>query len=83
MAITKVRFLQRHTGLSKRHADRQWLALDCLPEGNLSVLLGRHGEMNPAGKVRYNVFTIKTPHFCLGSSRHHALGKGGMSLANL
>jgi hypothetical protein len=26
-----------------------------LPEGNLSVLLGRHGEMNPAGRVRCNM----------------------------
>jgi hypothetical protein len=23
-----------------------------LPEGNLSVLVGRHSEMNPAGRVR-------------------------------
>jgi hypothetical protein len=26
-----------------------------LPEGNLSVLLGRHGAMNPAGRVRGNM----------------------------
>src|SRR5215831_11027932 len=26
-----------------------------LPEGSLSVLLGRHGAMNPAGRVRCNM----------------------------
>src|SRR5262249_56866555 len=25
------------------------------PEGSLSVLVGRHGAMNPAGKVRWNM----------------------------
>ena len=27
------------------------------PEGSLSVLVGRHGAMNPAGKVRCNMRT--------------------------
>src|SRR6266436_3403337 len=29
-----------------------------LPEGNLSVLVGRHGEMNPAGRVRCDIMPI-------------------------
>src|SRR5262245_58466752 len=29
-----------------------------LPEGSLSVLVGRHGAMNPAGKVRCNIMPI-------------------------
>jgi hypothetical protein len=28
-----------------------------LPEGSLSVLLGRHGAMKPAGRVRGNIST--------------------------
>src|SRR5215831_9967596 len=28
-----------------------------LPEGSLSVLVGRHGAMNPAGRVRCNMWT--------------------------
>src|ERR1700745_1558603 len=28
------------------------------PEGSLSVLVGRHGAMNPAGKVRCNIMPI-------------------------
>jgi len=27
-----------------------------LPDGSLSVLVGRHGAMNPAGKVRCNMW---------------------------
>jgi hypothetical protein len=29
-----------------------------LPEGSLSVLLGRHGAINPAGRVRCNIVPI-------------------------
>jgi len=29
-----------------------------LPEGSLSVFVGRHGEMNPAGRVRCNIVPI-------------------------
>src|SRR5262249_42010163 len=29
-----------------------------LPEGSLSVLVGRHGAMNPAGRVRCNIMPI-------------------------
>src|SRR5262249_16842503 len=29
-----------------------------LPEGSLSVLVGRHGAMNPAGRVRCNIAPI-------------------------
>jgi hypothetical protein len=29
-----------------------------LPEGSLSVLVGRHGAMNPAGKGRCNIMPI-------------------------
>src|SRR5262245_1601919 len=32
-----------------------------LPEGSLSVLVGRHGTMNPAGRVRCNMWTIHIP----------------------
>jgi hypothetical protein len=28
------------------------------PEGNLSVLVGRHGAMNPVGRVRCNIAPI-------------------------
>jgi hypothetical protein len=33
-----------------------------LPEGNLSVLVGRHGEMNPAERVRCNIAPIAKGH---------------------
>src|SRR6516165_1603277 len=29
-----------------------------LPEGSLSVLVGRHGAMNPAGRLRCNIMPI-------------------------
>ena len=52
-----------------------------LPEGSLSVLVGRHGAMNPAGRVRCNMrnqirlanhncnFSGSKPAFLLGSSQ--------------
>src|SRR5262249_59337016 len=52
-----------------------------LPDGSLSVLVGSHGAMNPAGRVRCNMrnqirlanhncnFTGSKPVFLLGSSQ--------------
>src|SRR5262249_4548899 len=64
----------------------QWL-----PDGNLSVLVGRHGAMNPAGRVRIrNIMPIARDYsrafnlfYCAShasfSSDRHALSDLGMS----
>src|SRR5215472_17616189 len=56
-----------------------------LPDGSLSVLVGRHGAMNPAGRVRCNMgtkygwlttiatFTGSKPAFCYPRLGHDAL----------
>src|SRR5262245_12159351 len=36
-----------------------------LLEGSLSVLVGRHGAMNPAGKVRCNIMAIAKGYSCV------------------
>src|SRR6266487_1533903 len=58
------------------------------PEGSLSVLVGRHGAMNPAGRVRCNMrkqielgrddcnFTIKSPHFFAEGRLGHGAERG-------
>ena len=38
--------------------------LDWLPEGSLSVLVGRHGAMIPAGRVRCNIMAIAKGYSC-------------------
>jgi hypothetical protein len=35
-----------------------------LPEGSLSVLVGRHGAMNPAGRVRFDMVAIAKGYSC-------------------
>ena len=46
----------------RRHRDAKAVCLiSCshwLPEGSLSVLVGRQGAMNPAGRVRCNIMPI-------------------------
>jgi hypothetical protein len=45
----------------KKLSHRKRIVLDLvqqsLQEGSLSVLVGRHGAMNPAGKVRCNMWS--------------------------
>src|SRR5262249_28623540 len=42
-----------------------------LPEGSLSVLVGRHGAINPAGKVRCNLMAIAKGYSCVSRARLH------------
>jgi hypothetical protein len=32
------------------------------PDGSVVVFIGRHGAMNPAGRVRYNIILIAKGH---------------------
>jgi len=50
--------LDRHEIASMHNAPR-------LPEGSLSVLVGRHGAMNPAGKVHCNIMAIAEGYSCV------------------
>ena len=52
-------FSNKFEGLVGGHLWPHWL-----PEGNLSVFVGRHGAMNPAGRVRYNIMAIAKGYSC-------------------
>src|SRR5262249_39124611 len=64
-----------------------------LPDGSLSILVGRHGAMKPVGRVRCNMCTKiklgtatyyqKPAFFCLGSSRSSRPWGGGCVVASL
>jgi hypothetical protein len=51
--------VEPHLRASLAGNDAEAIVLDLvqpwLSEGSLSVLVGRHGAMNPAGKVRCNI----------------------------
>ena len=50
--------VEPHMRASLAGNDAEAIVLDLVqpPEGSLSVLVGRHGAMNPAGSVRCNMW---------------------------